>query len=317
MPRRYLKNIEDLLISIRSKTSPEEYAGQTFVYSLLVSLLLLGISLVLGLPIVYFIVLPVLGFSITQLFLYFILFVAADKRAKEIEGYLPDALTLISANLRAGMTVDKAIWSATRPEFGPLEEELSELGRDVVGGKTFSEALVAMGKRVKSDIVKQTIKLIDEGIISGGGMENLLREIAQDIRTAERLKDEIKANVAMYVIFMFFAAVLAAPLLFGLSSKLIEMSGMIREPIKEVPAGGIPGSPIKVPISIVQMITPDQILIFFVAEIIIITTFSGLALGLIQEGSEKRGLRYIPILILIGLVIFFMSKTIMGLILFI
>jgi len=177
-----------------------------------------------------------------------------------------------------------------------------------------------MGKRIKSDVVKQTVKLIDEGIKSGGGLESLLREIAQDIRTSEKLKEEIKANVAMYVIFMFFAAVLAAPLLFGLSIKLIEISGLIQEPIATIPAGEIPKMPIEVPVFITfggQMVTPDQILIFYVAEIIIITSFASLALGLIQEGNEKRGLKYLPLLIIVGLVIFFLSRTFMGLILFI
>lgn len=316
LPHLYLNKIGELLTYIRSETPPERYGGQVLVYSLLISLALTGILFILNLPVTYLLVLFVLGFLLAEVFFYLILVLIADKRAKEIEGYLPDALILISANLRAGMTVDKAIWSATRPEFGPLEEEMSELGRDVVGGKPFSEALISMGKRIDSSVVKQTIKLIDEGIKSGGELESLLYEIAQDIRAAERLKEEIKANTAMYIIFMFFAAMLAAPLLFGMSIKLIEISGLIQEPIETVPMAQLPGMPVSLMFE-KQRIGPDQIFLFYLIEIVIITSFAGLALGLIQEGSEKRGLKYLPALIVIGLATFLLSKNLMGLILFI
>jgi flagellar biosynthesis protein FliQ len=36
--------------------------------------------------------------------------------------------------------------------------------------------------------------------------------------------------------------------------------------------------------------------------------FGGLLIGLIQEGSEKAGLRYIPILIAVSLSIFFLTR---------
>lgn len=114
-------------------------------------------------PWIFLILFGILGFLLVHLSSYLILVVVADKRAREIEESLPDALILISSNLRAGMMMDKAIWSAIRPEFGPLEEEISDLGKDVVGGKSFSEALVNMGKGINSEIVRQAVRLIDEG----------------------------------------------------------------------------------------------------------------------------------------------------------
>lgn len=143
-----------------------------------------------------------------------------------------------------------------------------------------------------------------------------MHEIAQDIRSMERLKEEIKANTAMYVMFMFFAAVIAAPLLFGMSIKLIEISGLIQKPIENVEMTKLPGVPVSFSMQ-AQEFDPNVVLFFFISEIIIITTFASLALGLIQEGSEKRGLKFVPALIAIGLLTFFISRILMGLILFI
>lgn len=76
----------------------------------------------------------VIGFAVIMAaYLFFML--VADSRANQIETVLPDALQLISANVRAGMTIDRAIWLSARPEFGVLEEEIK-----MVGAKTMEES---------------------------------------------------------------------------------------------------------------------------------------------------------------------------------
>jgi len=129
----------------------------------------------------------------------------ADARAAEIEKVLPDALQLMSANVRAGMTVDRAIWLAARPEFGVLEEELRRAGTKTVGGKTIKLALMEMAARVKSDLLEKTFRLVIEGIESGGELARLLEETANNVRTVQSLRKEIKTSVTTYSIFIFFA----------------------------------------------------------------------------------------------------------------
>ncbi|MFQ6055173.1 MAG: type II secretion system F family protein, partial [Methanosarcinales archaeon] len=126
---------------------------------------------------------------------------------------LPDVLQLISANVRAGMTVDKAIWLSARPEFGILEEEVRKVGAKTMGGKPINLALKEMSKKIKSKILDRTVKLIIEGIESGGDLAKLLDETSSNIRTTQSLRKEIRSSVMMYSIFILFAAVLGAPML--------------------------------------------------------------------------------------------------------
>ncbi len=61
--------------------------------------------------------------SISALALFYLgLSMAADARARQIEEILPIALQMISTNIRAGMTLENAIWSSARPEFGPFKD---------------------------------------------------------------------------------------------------------------------------------------------------------------------------------------------------
>src|SRR3989338_8958155 len=64
-------------------------------------------------------------------FIYFRDYFAIAGRIKRIEEVFPDFLQLMSSNLRAGMTIDRAILMSTRPEFNPFDEEILKTGRDI------------------------------------------------------------------------------------------------------------------------------------------------------------------------------------------
>jgi pilus assembly protein TadC len=51
------------------------------------------------------------------------------QRTKEIEEVLPEFLQLTSANISAGMTIDRALWFAVRPKFGVLAKEIEEVAK--------------------------------------------------------------------------------------------------------------------------------------------------------------------------------------------
>ena len=55
---------------------------------------------------------------------YAYLVLRIEDRKNKIEAVLPDFLQLASANVRAGMPIDRALWFAARPEFGLLSQEV-------------------------------------------------------------------------------------------------------------------------------------------------------------------------------------------------
>jgi pilus assembly protein TadC len=57
-----------------------------------------------------------------------VLFIAGDERGSGIERVLPDALRLVSTNLKSGSSINRAFLASARGEFRPLPEELKKTG---------------------------------------------------------------------------------------------------------------------------------------------------------------------------------------------
>jgi len=238
------------------------------------------------------------------IFIYTIFSFIADSRARFIEKILPDNLQLISANVRAGMTVDKAIWLSARPEFGMLEEEIRKAGGQTMGGKPLKTALNEMSARFNSEVFRRAIRLLVQGMESGGEIAKLLDETASYIRTAQEMQAETNANVAMYVTLIFLASAFAAPMLFAISLHLVENLEKISIPeIPNIPTGASFGSlPAEseggeaIHLKAKTSINPETLSYFSLAYLLITTFFSSLIVGAIKTGKSMDGLKFFPVL---------------------
>ena len=113
----------------------------------------------------------------------------------------------MASNLKSGLTVDRALLMSARPEFGPFEEELNIVGKEITIGKELDVALTNMTKRIKSDKLEKTIALIVSGLRSGGRLSSLLEQTAENLRRQKLVEDKVRSNVLMYLIFIFVAIV--------------------------------------------------------------------------------------------------------------
>ena len=52
-------------------------------------------------------------------------------RIKKMELAFPDFISLMASNLRAGMTIDRALVLSARKEFDPLDKEILQVGKDM------------------------------------------------------------------------------------------------------------------------------------------------------------------------------------------
>ncbi|MFH1471090.1 MAG: type II secretion system F family protein, partial [Candidatus Micrarchaeota archaeon] len=248
---------------------------------------------------------------IEALFFVF-LYITADNRAKKIEDVLPDALFMISANIRAGMTTENAVMASAKPEFGPLEEEIRRMSAKTFGGASLNQAMTEMGSRVRSTSLKRAVRLLVEGNSLGGQMASLLYEVGQDMRNVAQLKRELMNITLMYTIFIIFSCVIASPLLFATSVYYTELSETISSRVSinpnELPAGatgflGSVGSASKE-----NKITGKDMNDFAIACIVVTTFFSSLVLAQIRHGKLNPALKYVPIFMTAALVIFFASQ---------
>jgi len=173
-----------------------------------------------------------------------------------------------------------------------------------------ADAFSNFTKKVKSSVLNRTVSLLLEGLRSGGNVAQLLEESAEDIRNTEILQREIRSNVMSYMIFIFIAAVIAAPFLFGVSSFLvlttIQLWGGNDFSIndQQLQGGGfISLSPPQIDIDAFNM--------FVIAAILMTTVFASILISLIQTGKAGQSLKYMPAFMILGLVIYFIAKSLL------
>jgi flagellar protein FlaJ len=244
-----------------------------------------------------------IAFFTFEITVYVWLLLSVDAKARVIERALPDALQLMSSNLRAGLTPEKALILSARPEFGPLTDEITRVGKDVMIGKEISTALMDMSNRVKSDKLRKTMELIVSGLRSGGELASLIEQTARNLRDQEFVDQKIRSNIRMYVIFIFSAVSFGAPLLYGLSSFLVDVMTNVISKV-DIPAENM--GTMSMPLTITKVsITPQFVMTYVITSLIMTSVMGSFILGLISKGEEKHGFKLIPILIAISLLVFF------------
>ncbi|MFT4249889.1 MAG: type II secretion system F family protein [Candidatus Woesearchaeota archaeon] len=237
-----------------------------------------------------------------QLVASFVLDMKIDARRREVEEVLPDFLQLTAANIGAGMPIDRALWYAVRPRFGVLAKEVEVVAKHVLTGEELDEALMQFTKKYDSLLLTRSINLLLEGIAAGSHIADLLHKISVDIQDQRILQEEMAANVMTYVIFIGFAAVLAAPILFGLATQLLVVISSIVSNL------GDGGSSAMFSISTNAIRLVD----FRVFSFVVLTgsaTISALIIGVIQSGSSQRGVRLIPVFVAVSLVLYVVSAS--------
>lgn len=225
------------------------------------------------------------------------------EKIKKMEDAFPDFLQLMASNLRAGMTIDKAILLSSRPEFAHLDKEILNVGKDIATGKNIETALLDTSKRIKSKKIEKIILLIISGIKAGGNLAVLLEETSRNMREREFVEKRAASNVLMYIIFIFLAVSVGAPVLFSLSSILVETLVNLLSGLPRIEAS------ITVPFTLSSVsVSVNFINYFSLVFMIVIDILASLVLGLVSKGEEKEGLKYLIPILGISLGIFFLIR---------
>ncbi|MFO8016004.1 MAG: type II secretion system F family protein [Candidatus Woesearchaeota archaeon] len=302
-PLRIKKRIKKLLDYSNIDVEINRFLGFQLLFSGLFSLLL-AVYLLLLAGYNFWIVLAV-SFMAVQAFIYLWLGLSADKKGKFTESILPDVLQLMSSNLKAGVTIDKALFMAARPEFGPFKEELDRVGKEITIGKDLKKALLDLSARIRSEKLEKTIYIILSGLRSGGDLAPLLEKTAQDLRDQEIMDKKTRANISMYRIFIFIAIGLASPFLFGLSSVVVEV---LTKMFSQVSMPNTSGTPLS--ISNISM-SVDFIKSFSMLFISMSCILGSLVLGQVGQGKAKEGAKYMLPLILLSFAVFFAVRKLL------
>jgi flagellar protein FlaJ len=321
LPGRVREGYKNLLSYTGISMHPERFIGFMFLFGFGVAFAIaFDAMMLLGFTTHTTLIIFALTYVVFEILVYMWVWFSAESKGRFVDGILPDALQLMSMNIRAGMTPDRALLLSARPEFGAFEQEISRAGKEILAGKDVGTALTGISKRIKSRLVDRTVNLIVEGMKSGGELADLLEQTASDIQSSKLVEKEVRANVLMYVIFIFFAAGIGAPLVFGISTHLVETltEHMGRYQTAEfatapAAAGVTPFGSFEAFQGIAKITVDPNFLIMYAAICLTVTSiFGGLIIGLIKDGKEKQGVKYIPALLAISLVLFLVTRIIIS-----
>jgi Flp pilus assembly protein TadB len=245
----------------------------------------------------------------TWFFFYMSLDVLVFNRRQKLEDVLPDFLQLVSSNIRAGMTVDRALWFAIRPRFGVLAKEIEEVAKRTFAGEPLDVALKHFAEKFESRTLERSINILVEGMRAGGELGDLLNKISSNIQETTLMKKEMAANVTTYVIFISFATVVAAPFLFGMAYQLITVIQEVFSRVDIAP-GAVSGFTVSISEGVISLADFKTFAIF---SLIVTSFFSALIISTIKKGNIKGGVKYIPAFMASSVVIFLLVVRVFSL----
>jgi hypothetical protein len=148
--------------------------------------------------------------------------------------------------------------------------------------------------------------MIVEGLHSGGDMADLLEKTALDIRKFRSVRREINSIILNYVLFIVAAITFGAPLLYGVSTFLVDIMLLIKGKIGSAGTGGMSALTGQVGIFKGKLALTSEGVTLFASSAILITVFFGcMAVGVMSSGKRVDGLKYFPFLAFIALAILF------------
>ncbi len=249
---------------------------------------------------------------LTMFFIWSYLNIKIYNRTKEMEFKLPDYLSLVVTNLKSGMSFDKSLWSAIRPEFGVLSQEIGMVSKRVMTGNDTTDALGEFAMRYDSPILRRSINLIVSEIESGGEIATVIERVIDNLRKTRQLKQEMAASVVSYMIFISVIVLFLAPMLFALSNMILKVIINFAGQIASTPSGGLSGSGGSMFTSLSKLADNGDSLmknfkLFCYMALGVISLFAGVIVSIIEKGDIRGGIKYIPIFVTISLVVFAIS----------
>jgi len=218
------------------------------------------------------------------------------RRIHSIEESLPDALKQLADTLKAGGTYEFGLREISTSEYGPLSVEMENVLRKMEEGENLEDSLNSFAENVDSVLVKRTIAIVNDAIKAGAGLAEVLDEIADDVRAMHRIAKERIGGTMLQVMFIIAAGSVVTPVIMGMVSTVVQL-------FIEIAAGAAGDK-----MAIVQAIaTKNFIVMLMQLYLMIEVVASGVMVSLTREGKMGKSLIYIPVLLLIAFIFYYIS----------
>jgi tight adherence protein B len=119
-----------------------------------------------------------------------------QRRLRKFEEQLPDALTMLSGALRAGLSLRSAIAQLVIEAPAPLGQEFTLLLREQRLGATLEQSLNGLALRIPTRTTLLTVSAMRIASETGGGLAEMLERTANTVRSSLQIEGKIGALTA-------------------------------------------------------------------------------------------------------------------------
>jgi archaeal flagellar protein FlaJ len=144
-----------------------------------------------------------------------------SKRIAAIDEKFPDFLRDLAESARAGMTLPRALVSASQGTYGALTQDIKTMAAQVDWGVEFGEALTRFANRTKTPLIDRTVSLIVEAQRAGGSMVDILTAASEDAREIKQIVSERNTQMSMYNVVIYIAFFVFLVVIMVLSAQFI------------------------------------------------------------------------------------------------
>ncbi|MFH1786870.1 MAG: type II secretion system F family protein [archaeon] len=137
------------------------------------------------------------------------------RRVVVLEDQFPNFLRDIGETKKSGMTLPLAIQTATKIDYGGLNDDIKLMANQISWGVPFPDVIERFSKRANSPFISRAVRIILEAERSGGNIADVLESVAEDARMIKEA--EIQREVSMseylatvYTIFFIFLGIIVA-----------------------------------------------------------------------------------------------------------
>lgn len=260
---------------------------------------------------VIWIVVPLAMIGLFMILMYFYLDLKIFNRTRKMEEVLPDFLQEVSSNLKGGLSFEKALWISIKPRFGIMANEIAMAAKKVMTGHDVDVALREFAEKYDSNMLRNAIDLIVGEIQSGGKIADIIDRVVHNLKRSKALKDEMNASVIAYMIFISAIVIFISPILFGLSFNLLIVIQKVTNLLAtstQTTTTNLPG--LLTSISKVN-IDKTNFIWFSRWALVVIALFSSMIVSIIEKGTIRGGIKYIPIFIVSSQLFYIISLNIM------
>lgn len=287
VPKRILDNIEHSLNSAKILFSAKEWIG---IFSVI------GLSLFILGTIAHSLLAGAVLYLIVQLLMIIVPRFQANRRRNAIIEVLPDVLHHMSVSMRTGLVLESVIQEISEADYGPLSEEFHQVVFELKKGMPLKDALIGFSDRMESKEIERAIRLLLEGVESGGPISEVLDEVSEDMRAVKLIQRERKSMTAQQTSFLALASLVAAPFVMGVVATLPSiMAGA---------AGGIE----EAALPLEQLQSMINILSFYV---IAQAVSASVMMGVVMYGNFRKGLKFTVPMAIAAYLVFTLVKTFM------